>query len=72
MGVILVDICFDFDKVWVVMMFLFELIVILVMFDIYFVIEFEEFCMSKGYFIKYGVYKEDECNLRVIYEVCFI
>lgn len=51
-GVILVDICFDIDNVWVVMRFLFELIVILVIFDMYFVIEFEEFCLGEGFNFK--------------------
>lgn len=68
-GAILVDTCFDLDKVWAVMMPLLEPIVTPATLDIHPVTELEELCMSKGYSIKYGVHKEDECNSRAIYEV---
>ena len=70
-GAILVDTCFDLDKVWAVMMPLLEPIVTPATLDLHPVTDLEELCAREGYNLNfYDQHSKDKGISTVKYEVC--
>jgi endoribonuclease Dicer len=70
-GAVLVDTCFDLDKVWAVMKPLLEPIVTPATLDLHPVTDLEELCARQGYNLNfYDQHSKDGRNSTVRYEVC--
>lgn len=70
-GAILLDTCFDLDKVWAVMMPLLEPIVTPDTLDLHPVTDLEELCAREGFNLNfYDQHSKDKRTSTVKYEVC--